>query len=235
MAETKKTIQQQKPPDQDWQEMAREIIERCQSLLFTRAGEPGLDYLLSRGIASPTMERFNLGYSPAIWIGKVKIPQGIIIPAIVGGMCWYIKIRSLPKAKGPRYLCVPGSKTNAVFGADQVNGKPYALISEGEFNAMTLDQEIGEFMPICSLGSAVNKLDMLTWGRYFLSQKTVMCLFDNDSAGEKGFENMSEMLGDRTRRLPMPGNGDVNDFFVAGGDIETWFKPFWKELNGSKE
>lgn len=235
VAEAKKTDKQQKPPDQEWQAMAYEVIERCKTLLFTKAGDPGLDYLLSRGISSPTMERYHLGYSPCMWVGKVKIPQGIIIPAIVGGMCWYIKIRSLPNSEGPRYLCVPGSKTNAVFGAEEINGKPYALISEGEFNAMTLNQEIGQLISTCSLGSAVNKLDMLTWGRFFLSQKVVMCLFDNDPAGEKGFENMSEMLGDRARRLPLPGNGDMNDFHVAGGDIETWFKPFWKEFNGSKE
>lgn len=231
VTEAKKQIQQQRPPDQEWQELARQVIDRCQSLLFKRTGDRGMDYLLSRGLSLPTMEKYRLGYSPSIWIGKVKIHKGIIIPAIVGEACWYIKIRSLPNADGPRYSCVPGSKTNAIFGADDINGEPYCLISEGEFNAMILNQEVGHLISTCSLGSAANKLDMLTWGRFFLTQSTVMCLFDNDPAGEKGFENMNEMLGDRARRLPLPGNGDVNDFHIAGGEIENWFEPYWKELH----
>lgn len=235
MAAQKKTIQQYEAPDQEWQDLAREIIDRCQTILFSNTGSPGMDYLLSRGLTWRSIERYHLGYSPCMWIGKVKIPQGITIPAVANGQCWYVKIRSLPNADGPRYSCVPGSRANAVFGADDVIGKPFTIISEGEFNAMILDQEIGHLIPICSLGSASNKLDVLTWGRYFLAQKYVMCLFDNDPAGEKGFVNMSEFLGDRAKRLPMPGKGDVNDFYLAGGDIWGWLDPLWKVTDGTEK
>lgn len=235
LAAQKKTFSQYQAPDDGWQAMARQVIDRCQSNLFSKNGDPGLEYLLSRGLTSQTMEKYHLGYSPSFWVGKVKIQQGITIPAINNGKCWYIKIRSLPNAEWPRYLCVSGSKTNAVFGGDDVIGKSYTVISEGEFNAMILDQEVGHVMPICSLGSASNKLDVLTWGRYFLAQKYVMCLFDSDPAGEKGYLNMKDFLGDRARRLPMPGNGDINDFYIAGGDIWAWLEPQWEVIDGTEK
>lgn len=226
-----KEVKRYGPPDQAWQEMAGEVIDRCRQLLFSKAGERGLDYLLSRGLASPTIEKFHLGYSPAMWVGKVKIPQGITIPASYAGVYWYIKIRSIPGTDSPRYLCIPGSKTNAIFHGDAVNGWPFAMISEGEFNAMILDQEVGDVIPVCSLGSAVNKLDLLTWGKCFLSQRYLLCLYDNDPAGEKGFENMKEMLGKRAKRVTLPGERDLNDYFLAGGDIWEWLSEAWNQVD----
>ena len=230
-ADVKRQFSEYKAPDQDWQKMAMSIIDRCQSILFSDTGKPGMDYLLSRGLKTNTIKKFKLGYSPAFWVGKVKVPKGITIPAINGGVCRYIKIRSLQNDKDMRYLCVSGSKSNALFNGDDVSGLPYSLVTEGEFNAMILDQEIGDVMAVCSLGSAANKLDALAWGRYFLAQRYVLCLFDDDPAGEKGFENMQEFLGKRVKRLKLPKEGDINDFLIAGGDVWQWLKAEWKKVD----
>jgi hypothetical protein len=96
---------------------------------------------------------------------------------------------------------------------------------------MILDQEIGDVIAVCSLGSAANKLDVLTWGRYFLAQRYVLCLFDDDPAGEKGFSNMQEFLGERAIRLSLPGEGDINDFYSGGGDVWQWLKVEWKKVD----
>lgn len=218
-------------PDQAWQKKASTIVRICQENLFKPVGSKALDYLLGRGLTSQTIERFQLGYSPSMKVGDLDVWEGITIPAVNGGKTWYIKVRNIAGDKEHRYLAVKGSKTNALFAGDRIKEFPFSMIVEGEFNAMILDQEVGDVMPVCSLGSATNKLDILTWGSYLVNPAYFLCLFDNDPAGNQGFLNMVDLIGDRAKRVILPGEGDINDFHIAGGDVWEWLSHEWNKID----
>lgn len=212
------------PPDSTWQAQALEAIAICEGNLYSDQGIKALAYLHKRGLSDQTIKRFRLGYSPGAEISGLWISHGITIPAIINKVVWYVKIRT--NKKDPKYLLVKGSKPAAVFNGDSLINKPFCLMVEGEFNAMIAYQETQFINDICgigSMGSAGNRPDLVKWGPYFIGRKVILALYDQDQAGESGAEALHETLGDCVKFAALPeGVGDLNDWHLAGGDINHW-------------
>lgn len=224
-------VQPYQAPEGVWQNAANKVIQKCQENLFQPIGKKALDYVYSRGLTDKTIQKYQLGYSPGIRQEGYFVPFGVTIPCIARNHTWYIKIRSLPGVDQSRYLNMAGSKPNALFGGDDLMLQPFSMIVEGEINCMTLHQEVGDMIAVASPGSAANKLDPLTWGRFFLNQRFIMALFDDDAAGRKGIQNMHELLGDRLKVVKLPGKQDANEFYLAGGDLVKWFIDAFKSID----
>ncbi len=229
------------PPADDWQKDARQALQVCKDNLWKPTGAAALEYLHTRGLRDETIKRFDLGYSPGATFGSLRIPRGVVIPAEVGGVIWYLKIRLLPgqackcqscKADMPgpgicpscgasnKYRGVKGNRTNAIYNADQLTGAKIALFVEGEFDCQLAEQELEGLFPVVTLGSATNRPDMATWGRYLRPLKTVMMTYDADGAGEAGAAAMVELCGSRAVLALLPeGVKDITDFHLAGGDL----------------
>jgi len=224
------------PPDDDWQNNAREAIVICEGNLYSDQGERALEYLHKRGLTDDTIKAFRLGYSPGAEIAGLWISQGITIPAIINGVVWYVKIRTNGAADKPKYLLVKGSKPAAIFNGDSLVKKPFCLIVEGEFNAMIAWQQTQDINDICgigSMGSAGNRPDLVKWGPYLLGRKAILALYDDDQAGESGAVALFETLGDRVKFTAIPeGVGDLNDWHLKGGDIRHWLA---QEINFHKQ
>jgi DNA primase len=119
---------------------------------------------------------------------------------------------------------VSGNRTASIFGGDQLPGAVEALFVEGEFDALIAWQVLAGELPVCTVGSASNRLDLATWGAYLLTLERLYAVYDPDSAGESG-RRWLEGLSERTRALRLPeGVKDVNDFVLRGGDFAAWVR-----------
>ena len=128
------------PPGATWQAAANDLIAQAESALWSPGGIRALEYLKGRGLSDRTIKRFRLGYHPedqripvAKWGSPIDesplyIPRGILIPCIVGGVVWYIKIRR-PKGT-PKSLNIR-AQVGAIW-ADHLRGAELVILTEGE-------------------------------------------------------------------------------------------------------
>ncbi len=214
-----------RPPAADWQARANEIIERCKAALWEPGGQKALEYLKGRGFEPKTIAEFNLGYSTGQNIADLWVPGGIVIPCIVAGVVWYLKVRLLPAGQ-QKYQCVRGSRTAAIFNADNLQDS-MALFCEGEFDCMIAHQEIFAEIPAVTFGSATNLPDLATWGPYLWPIKTIFSAYDQDKQGESGATRLMDLAGDRVKIIQLPaGVKDINDYFTKGGDLWELIEPY---------
>jgi hypothetical protein len=242
------------PPAAEWQAAAHQVISECESELWQPKYAKVLDYLRGRGLQDDTIKRFRLGYcatgrrdSFGRDIAGLWVPRGVVIPCVVAGEVWYLKIRLVPgvpcrcqhcKAvlanpgrcpscgKDTRYLGVKGNRTAAIFNADQLTGAGLALFCEGEFDCMTAHQVLNDVLPCVTFGSATNRPDLATWGAYLVPLKVILSAYDVDKAGESGAAMLADLAGERVKLAPLPvGVKDINDYHQAGGDLWAWIKP----------
>ena len=151
-------------PGDQWQAAAQAIVERCQAQLWGTEGARALNYLKARGLSEETIKRFNLGYSTGQNIAGAWVARGAVIPCIVKGVVWYLKIR-LPAAEGgQKYTLVKGSKPAAIFNGDFLYGNDIVIFCEGEFDCMIAHQELKDVVAAATLGSSTNTPDLATWG-----------------------------------------------------------------------
>ncbi|OPZ75711.1 MAG: DNA primase [Firmicutes bacterium ADurb.Bin456] len=224
------------PPGATWQAAANDLIAQAESALWSPGGIRALEYLKGRGLSDRTIKRFRLGYHPedqripvAKWGSPIDesplyIPRGILIPCIVGGVVWYIKIRR-PKGT-PKYLNIRGGKP-ALFGADHLRGAELVILTEGELDAILTFQELGDVCGVATFGSATARPDLDTWGEYLITASTILTAYDLDNAGRHGLEELTGTLGTaRPLQVPQlnPGDKDITDYYLAGGDLWKWLE-----------
>lgn len=226
------------PPLSDWQVAAKTFLEECEQNLWEAPGIYALDYLHNRGLNDETIKRYKLGYNPERCyesLGKwglsntensqqnqVYLPRGITIPCTIDEKVWYIKIRQ--NEGQPKYLNVKGGRS-ALFGADNLRGELLILLTEGEFDAILADQELGDICGIATLGSASNNLDLPTWGRYLMPAQKILVAQDSDDAGMRGSAEISKKSAQiYSVRIPVLqlGDKDITDYVLAGGNLREW-------------
>lgn len=240
------------PPAADWQRTAAAVVDQCQETLWQPRYIKALEYLRGRGLADDTIRHFRLGYCASVGgdpqgyyrnIAGLWIPRGIVIPCSVGGEYWYIKIRLLPGVpcrcnecgavlptpgdchrcgQSNKYRGVKGNRPAAIFNADAMAGAEMALFCEGEFDAMIAHQDLNDVIPCVTMGSATNRPDLATWGRYLLPLRYILAAYDTDQAGKAGAAGLAA-LSKRVKRVELPeGYKDINEYRQAGGELWPW-------------
>ena len=112
----------------------------------------------------------------------VRISRGIVLPWLLDGQLWQLKIRT--NRQDPKYLAIAGGHP-CLFGADTlVPGEP-AILAEGEVDALLLWQEVGDLVGVATLGSC-NKGISAKALRYLLGCPQLLVAYDVDAEGEKG-------------------------------------------------
>lgn len=236
----------------NWQEIANKIVQYSESNLWgnTPGSQKALDYLRKeRGLTDATIKKQRLGLSYGDYVGRIYVTGGIIIPAFAKGQIWYIKIRLL---EGIRYKCqnrdcretlekpgicpfcgeknkyrgVPGGKA-AIYGLESLSKKSFAVLVEGEFDCMIVNQAIGEKynIGVFTLGSQSAVFDWITWGKYLMPLEGILAAYDSDGTSDKGIQKIvatSDLIYPIVIPRLMPGDKDMTDFILAGGDLSSW-------------
>jgi hypothetical protein len=149
----------------------------------------------------------------------VRIPRGIVIPWLLNGQLWQLKLRT--NREHPKYLAISGGHP-CLFGADTlVPGEP-AILAEGEFDAMLLWQEAGNLVGVATLGSH-NRGVSIKALRYLLGCPRLRVAYDIDVEGDKGAERLGQ-LSPRLHRIRPPVGKDVTVLWQAGGRVRDWVR-----------
>ncbi len=179
-----------------------------------------------------------------------KIPRGVVIPCDISGRLWYVKVRRVPgepftcgnwpgncqhiltepgvcSACGfdnAKYLQIKGGRP-AMFLADTFKGQRAAVLTEGEFDALLLWQAAGDLAGVATLGSASKDLDLRAWAGYLLPISPLILAYDDDTAGSEGAAKLAGLTARaKSASVPAlrPGDKDLTDFHMAGGDLRAW-------------
>jgi len=127
---------------QDWQDSARRELAAAQARLASPAGDPGAQYLLSRGICPETWQAWGLGFGEA-WDGKLEKRRPAILIPWQRDQATAIKYRFTDQVDGGlRYTSKAGGECLA-FGLQMAGQHGSTLwLLEGELNALSLWQAL---------------------------------------------------------------------------------------------
>lgn len=224
------------PPNEVWQARAMSCIHKWSTNLWSTQCKEIRKYLHERGLNEETLQKNHIGFNPINSFeplekwglipatpeeSKVFMPAGICIPWIVEGQAWKINFRRFGST--PKYLQIKGSQSS-VFGLENLREHTTAFIVEGEFDAMLLEQEVGDLVGVCTLGSASSRHLSSDWLSYFLGYQRIYLMGDNDKAGC----DWSEALLGLSRRLKWiqvpEGAKDISEFWLTTGNLHGWVK-----------
>lgn len=175
-------------PSSAWQSGATAIVDTCEGLLRDRP----LAYLYKRGLTDATIRNARLGYNPAdryypaTMFGFPKsekdiwLPRGIVIPWFIGSDLWKVQVRVPESMQGNKYPQIRGG-SNALYNADRIELNKPAIMVEGVFDALAIQQEASDLIaPVAAGATGARGVDWLT----MLAQVNPLLLsFDNDDAG----------------------------------------------------
>jgi hypothetical protein len=148
--------------------------------------------------------------------GWVRIPRGIVLPWLLDGQLWKLKVRT--NREQPKYLAISGGHP-CLFGADTlVVGEP-AMLAEGEFDTL-LWQEVGDLVGVATLGSCNRGVSARAL-RYLLGCPRLLVAYDVATESEKSAERLAQ-LSPRMQRIRPPVGKDVTAFWQAGGQVRAW-------------
>lgn len=228
------------PPVLDWQRNGQAFVQACQECLWSAGGSRALLYLKEqRCLSEETIRAWGLGYhgidewsEAADWglprqneQRNLWLPRGIVIPCVLGGELWSIKVRRHAGDLGGKYVHVRGS-VSALFGADtaRLEGHPRSavVLTEGEFDAMLLYQEASGLAGVATLGGASTRLSV-RWLWVLRDARHILVAYDLDDAGGRGAASAISCSQRMSLARPI-GAKDLTDMHRAGGDLSSWLK-----------
>jgi hypothetical protein len=167
------------------------------------------DYFYSRAINDETISRFQLGLDEG-WA---------MIPFFVGGVFKnFQKRRDYPNKRIFSYYKRVGP---LLFNSDVMRITSKIYITEAPTSCLVMNQN---GIPSISFSAGADAFQE-DWYAYFINQKKIVLLYDNDSAGNFGSILTSKILGLERCRIynfwDMPEKGyDAGNFFEEGGTKE---------------
>lgn len=182
------------PPCAQWQATGQAFVDyarRC----FDYGGA-ACDYLNGRGLTDATIMAAQLGHNPTgRWSERSKwglpaegdntriwIPQGIVIPWYVGGVLWKISIRKVHTKPGDKpYKTLPGS-ANALYNAGAITAGHPAMLVEGVFDALSVQQEAGDLIAPVACGTSGAR--RARWIAQLALAEPILNSLDADAAGD---------------------------------------------------
>lgn len=166
------------------------------------------DYWYNRNFTDETINRFKLGY----------YNEWFTIPIFQDGLFKNFQcrrdvpnkaIKSWYKGIGP-----------LLFNSDILKFTDSVYICEGPTDAISLSQH--GLMAISNTAGSETWLD--SWFKYFIHQKKIYIIYDNDDAGNFGAKKVAKKLGElRCKIYTFKGyrkGYDANDFFLDGARDE---------------
>lgn len=220
------------PPGATWQGDIARIIEHCEKTMWTPEGARAREYLRGRGLNDDTLKRYRLGYQARdAELFNRYVARGIVVPWFQGATVWRLKIRRQGNAD-PKYTQIArnddGAQGAPLFGVNHLRGKKTAIVCEGEFDAMLLDQVAGDLVAVVTFGSATdNKQESIdAWISYLLDKKRIFIATDRDGPGDDAANRWKAATQRAVRVLPpLRDTGkDITDAWKQGADLRAWVR-----------
>lgn len=157
-------------------------------------------------------------------IEGLKVPCGITIPWYGDGALWGIKVR---RAAGEqRYQQVSGGNIRGcLYLADHIQPGLLLVLTEGEFDALTVWQVGWGEVSSASIGSASNcRINRRWFGKLLATPRLLICM-DADEAGEKAASEIA-ILSQAVKRVQVPLGKDLNEFYRLASEetVRDWLK-----------
>lgn len=225
------------PPCATWQTAASRFVAATQRALWSSPlGDQARAYLHRRGLTDTTIRCAGLGFnaggrqSPSAHWGLDRLPQdaavwlphGIVIPWVVHGTIWKLTIRR-PGGR-PRYVTVRGS-SNVLYNVDALQLGSVAVLMEGCFDALAVDQAAGDLVVAVASGttgarrvSAITRLAMCSEVLIALDNEE-----DRNPAVAQAIAYWLEVLHPRARRW-RPYLNDAAEMLKQGMDVRVWVR-----------
>lgn len=216
------------PPDQAWRKAASAFVFWAQSQMTDAART----YLAGRGLTPQTVAKAQLGYNPtpcersrSTWgladengRSTFWLPAGIVIPTYVAGVLWKIQIRRETVRDGQdRYKTVTGS-SNAPLGIDNCTpGRP-AMLVEGPFDCLAVQQTAGDLIGVAACGTSGAR--RVRWLSQLALCERVLISLDADEAGDSASRYWLNALPDSKRWRPA--YADPAQMLEDGQDVRGW-------------
>jgi hypothetical protein len=216
-------------PDEAWQAAAGAFVRWARMDM----GGGACDYLNNRGLTDETIIGAQLGHNPAgRWSERAKwglgpdedghtrmwLPAGIVIPWYAGGALWKLTIRrETVKQDQERYKTISGS-ANALYNADALQPGTPAMLVEGVFDALAVQQTAGDLVaPVASGTSGARRVRWLS--RLALASEVLVSL-DADGPGDEASGYWCGVLDNARRHRPY--YADPSQMLQDEQDVRDW-------------
>jgi hypothetical protein len=215
-------------PPEPWQRAATAFYQACQHALWSDVGKPALEYLRGRGLSDETIRKAALGYHPDAfrapadqWGRPTWLARGIVIPWLIERGIWRLSIRDERVAEGNRrYLQVSGGSNGLYLAQSLLLERPAVVLTEGEFDALTLAQECGDLVAVVATGTTKGS-HTPRWLSLLARQERVLVAFDAErDKGDADARWWIQRLGNAERLLPLW--SDANQMLRDGVDLREW-------------
>jgi len=211
------------------QDVWLQVAADCARLLWQPVGAKARAYLAARGLQDETLrhELWQVGYSPGMKIGGISVERGIVFPCFTLNNhhtideIHYITVRRPVDSPKYRKLTGHGANLTGLYGASELPGKENVVIVEGEFDALLLWQEVGNFVGVATPGSASNHFNFARFGKYLLSARHIFIAYDQDDAGYAGGQYWQSQ-SQRVQLATIPLGKDITDYYLGGGNLKEW-------------
>lgn len=231
---------------QQWVERAEQFVSFAEENL--KRDKSAQEYLRSeRGLSPATWKAFRLGYNPGNLYDdpgkwgldgkKIWLSRGIVIPGFRQERVSYVKIRRpLPDNVLGKFIGEwnaidgnaeikfggPRGGRSVMFRLEFTDHLPVLILTEGEWDAMLLWEHCADLCDMGTIGGAQAKfstLDLTLLSRYL----AILVVHDDDKAGAKGREYISELRKISERIVPVsPPAHDLTEYWKAGGNLRSW-------------
>ena len=219
------------PPPARWQDAGTNLVRIAEAGLWSSAGKDMLAYLHARGLGDEIIRKKRLGYVPLQSNGRfyessleswgldpltcakdaVRVPTGILIPWFEGNTLWRLALKRPDQPRGQNYGQVLGSG-EGLFNVDAIQYDFPAMIVEGEFCAMAIDQEAGDLISCVATGSTT-RARLSRWVAELNLASFNLQSFDEDEGGDAGSEYWENTLRKCQRWSPWISK-DPNDLLM---------------------
>lgn len=188
------------------------LAERAEVDLWTRRGADALEQLRARGLSDDTTRKARLGWTPPLetpgW------PRGIVLPWFDRDRLKLLKVRQ-PERRKPKYSEVFRDDPVLYVAAPVRPGLP-VIVTEGEFDAILVAQEVGHAAGVVTVGSASGPISPAVLSR-LLAASVWLVATDADGAGDDAAGRWFAAAPYRCVRIRPPGPGkDWTDVHAGG-------------------
>jgi len=219
-------------PSRTWRTRAQQFVAEAVRTLWTTSGDRARAYLAGRGLRHDTLEAWSIGVVPAdtrspadewgLERDALFVPRGIVVPwHTTAGEVVGIKIRRpVPATARHKYASISGSSFR-LFGAQTIIPGEPLILTEGELDAVSAWQAIGDRAATVALGTA-RQPDTAEFRLLSLASPVLVAL-DADDVGDRAADQVIS-LSENCRRARPPDAKDLSACVEHGTDLSAWFR-----------